>query len=111
MQDVGGSIIPHDSSPSALPPLLDYLLVMGVRQSFLTAVVALMFQIPPQNLTCTPGAVSVAAPVPPRGGGEGHTPAWPWLCTGWAPCRCAHVCTCSPADAPAPALPPPCSCQ
>ncbi|NWX00065.1 BPIB4 protein, partial [Caloenas nicobarica] len=61
VQDVGGSIIPHDSSPSALPLLLDHLLVMGVRQSFLNAVVALMFQIPPQNLTCTPGAFSAAS--------------------------------------------------
>lgn len=98
MQDVGGSIIAHDSSPSALPLLLDDLLVMGVRPSFLNAVVALMFQFPLQNLTCTAGAVSMAAPVPPRGGGEGHTPAWPSvalhrLCT-MSLCPRVHVLTC-----------------
>ncbi|KAK2520770.1 BPI fold-containing family B member 4 [Columba guinea] len=61
VQDVGGSIIPHDSSPSALPLLLDNLFVMGVRQGFLNAVVVLMFQIPTQNLTCAPGAFSGAS--------------------------------------------------
>ncbi|NXE84724.1 BPIB4 protein, partial [Cochlearius cochlearius] len=62
VKQVGGSIIPHDSSPSALPPLLDKLLVLGLRQSFLNAVLSLLIQIPPQTFTCTPEAVSAAAP-------------------------------------------------
>lgn len=73
MKQVGGSIIPHDSSPSALPPLLDKLLVLGLRQSFLNAVLSLLIQIPPQTFTCTPEVVSVAAPVfHARGGGRGQ---------------------------------------
>lgn len=68
MQQVGGSIIPHDSSPSALPPLLDKLLVLGLRQSFLNAVLSLLIQIPPQTFTCTPEVVSVAAPACQAGG-------------------------------------------
>ncbi|NXD66618.1 BPIB4 protein, partial [Eolophus roseicapillus] len=63
VKQVGGSIIPHDSSPSALPPLLDRLLVLGLRQSFLNAVLSLLVQIPPQTFTCTPEIVSVAAAV------------------------------------------------
>ncbi|KFR11655.1 BPI fold-containing family B member 4, partial [Opisthocomus hoazin] len=59
---VGGSIIPHDSSPSTLPPLLDNLMVMGMRPSFLNSVLSLLLQMPSQNFTCTPGAVSAAAP-------------------------------------------------
>ncbi|XP_009578025.1 PREDICTED: BPI fold-containing family B member 4-like, partial [Fulmarus glacialis] len=62
VKQVGGSIIPHDSSPSALPPLLDKLLVLGLRQSFLNAALSLLIQIPPQTFTCTPEVVSVAAP-------------------------------------------------
>ncbi|XP_071615739.1 BPI fold-containing family B member 4-like [Heliangelus exortis] len=61
VQQVGGSIIPHDSSPSALPPLLDKLLVLGLRQSFLTAVLSLLLQIPPQTFPCTPEAFSGAS--------------------------------------------------
>uniref|UniRef100_A0A8B9FI44 Lipid-binding serum glycoprotein N-terminal domain-containing protein n=1 Tax=Amazona collaria TaxID=241587 RepID=A0A8B9FI44_9PSIT len=60
VKQVGGSIIPHDSSPSALPPLVDKLLVLGLRQSFLNAVLSLLIQIPPQTFTCTPEIVSVA---------------------------------------------------
>ncbi|KFP03977.1 BPI fold-containing family B member 4, partial [Calypte anna] len=60
VQQVGGSIIPHDSSPSALPPLLDKLLVLGLPQSFLTAVLSLLLQIPPQTFPCTPEAFSGA---------------------------------------------------
>ncbi|XP_053937907.1 BPI fold-containing family B member 4 isoform X2 [Cuculus canorus] len=53
VMQVGGSIIPHDSSPSALPPLLDNILVLTLRQSFINAVLALMIQIRPQTLPCT----------------------------------------------------------
>lgn len=78
VQQVGGSIIPHDSSPSALPPLLDKLLVLGLRQSFLNAVLSLLIQIPPQTFTCTPEVVSVAAPAcQAGGGGEGRAPGCP----------------------------------
>ncbi|GAB0197342.1 BPI fold-containing family B member 4-like [Grus japonensis] len=58
VKQVGGSIIPHDSSSSALPPLLDKLLVLGLRQSFLNAVLSLLIQIPPQTFTCTPEVCS-----------------------------------------------------
>ncbi|KFP52470.1 BPI fold-containing family B member 4, partial [Cathartes aura] len=61
VKQVGGSIIPHDSSPSALPPLLDKLLVLGLRQSFLNAVLSLLVQIPPQTFTCTPEVFSGAS--------------------------------------------------
>ncbi|NXW62144.1 BPIB4 protein, partial [Eurystomus gularis] len=54
VKQVEGSIIPHDSSPSVLPPLLDKLLVLGLRQSFLNAILFLLLQIPPQTFTCTP---------------------------------------------------------
>ncbi|XP_054247866.1 BPI fold-containing family B member 4-like [Indicator indicator] len=60
---VGGSIIPHDSSPSALPPLLDKLLVLALRQSFLNAVLALLIQTPPQTFPCTPEVFSSATPL------------------------------------------------
>ncbi|NWI71031.1 BPIB4 protein, partial [Todus mexicanus] len=62
VKQVGGSIIPHDSSPCALPPLLDRLLVLGVHQNFLNAILSLMVQIAPQTFTCTPDVVRVAAP-------------------------------------------------
>uniref|UniRef100_A0A8C0FNC6 Lipid-binding serum glycoprotein N-terminal domain-containing protein n=1 Tax=Bubo bubo TaxID=30461 RepID=A0A8C0FNC6_BUBBB len=61
VKQVGGSIIPHDSSPSALPPLLDRLLVLGLRQSFLNAVLSLLIQIPPQTFPCTSEAFSGAS--------------------------------------------------
>ncbi|KFQ55791.1 BPI fold-containing family B member 4, partial [Pelecanus crispus] len=61
VKQVGGSIIPHDSSPSTLPPLLDKLLVLGLRQSFLNAVLSLLIQIPPQTFTCTPEVFSSAS--------------------------------------------------
>uniref|UniRef100_A0A8B9SRB9 Lipid-binding serum glycoprotein N-terminal domain-containing protein n=1 Tax=Anas platyrhynchos TaxID=8839 RepID=A0A8B9SRB9_ANAPL len=60
VQQVGGSIIPHDSSASALPPLLDRLLVLGLRQSFLNAILSLLIQVQPQTFTCTPEAFSGA---------------------------------------------------
>ncbi|NXY83291.1 BPIB4 protein, partial [Alcedo cyanopectus] len=61
VKQVGGSIIPHDSSPCVLPPLLDKLMVMGVHQSFLNAVLSLMIQIPPQTFSCTPDVFSSAS--------------------------------------------------
>lgn len=69
MQQVGGSIIPHDSSASALPPLLDRLLVLGLRQSFLNAILSLLIQVQPQTFTCTPEAVSAAVPCSHQGKG------------------------------------------
>ncbi|NXL61286.1 BPIB4 protein, partial [Chordeiles acutipennis] len=62
VKHVGGSVIPHDSSPSPLPPLLDRLLVLGIHQGFLSAVLSLLIQLPPQTLTCSPEVVSAAAP-------------------------------------------------
>ncbi|NXT29960.1 BPIB4 protein, partial [Syrrhaptes paradoxus] len=61
VKHVGGSIIPHDSSPSALPSLLDGRLLLGLRQSFLNAVLSLLLQIPPQTFTCTPEIFSGAS--------------------------------------------------
>uniref|UniRef100_A0A8B9P1B5 Lipid-binding serum glycoprotein N-terminal domain-containing protein n=1 Tax=Apteryx owenii TaxID=8824 RepID=A0A8B9P1B5_APTOW len=62
VQQVGGSIIPHDSSSSALPPLMDKLLVLGLRQSFLNAAVSLIIQKQSQTFICMPEAVSTAVP-------------------------------------------------
>ncbi|NXK69778.1 BPIB4 protein, partial [Sylvietta virens] len=62
VKQVGGSTIPHDSSPSALPPLLDRLLLMVMRQSFLNAAVSLLWlQLPPQTFPCTPDVFSGAS--------------------------------------------------
>ncbi|KFZ69324.1 BPI fold-containing family B member 4, partial [Podiceps cristatus] len=61
VKQVGGSVIPHDSSPSVLPPLLERPLLLGLRQSFLNAVLSLLIQIPPQTFTCTPEAFSGAS--------------------------------------------------
>ncbi|NWW95469.1 BPIB4 protein, partial [Rhynochetos jubatus] len=61
VKQVGGSIIPHDSSPSALPLLLNKLLILGLRQSFLSAILSLLIQIPPQTFTCTPEVFSGAS--------------------------------------------------
>ncbi|NXD84429.1 BPIB4 protein, partial [Halcyon senegalensis] len=61
VKQVGGDIIPHDSSPCALPPLLDKMLVMGVHQNFLNAIVSLMVQMPPQTFSCTPAEFSSAS--------------------------------------------------
>ncbi|NWH22396.1 BPIB4 protein, partial [Grus americana] len=85
VKQVGGSIIPHDSSSSALPPLLDKLLVLGLRQSFLNAVLSLLIQIPPQTFTCTPEVVSAAAP-------DCRSPAWPvcGMCSQFPQCSTCH---------------------
>ncbi|KFP91960.1 BPI fold-containing family B member 4, partial [Apaloderma vittatum] len=63
VKQVGGGIIPHDSSPSALPPLLGKFLALGLRQSFLNAILSLLIQISPQTFTCTPESVSATSPV------------------------------------------------
>ncbi|NXM57687.1 BPIB4 protein, partial [Illadopsis cleaveri] len=61
VKQVGGATIPHDSSPSALPPLMDRLMVMALREGFLNAVVTLMMlQLSPQTFPCTPDAFSGA---------------------------------------------------
>ncbi|NXJ83651.1 BPIB4 protein, partial [Trogon melanurus] len=61
VKQVGGGIIPHDSSPSSLPPLLGKLLALGLGQSFLNAALSLLIQIPPQTFTCTPESFSGAS--------------------------------------------------
>ncbi|NXE28520.1 BPIB4 protein, partial [Ardeotis kori] len=63
VKHVGGSIVPHDSSPSALPPLLDNLLLLVLRQGFLNAALSFLLQLAPQTFTCPPETVSVAAPL------------------------------------------------
>ncbi|XP_042743392.1 BPI fold-containing family B member 4-like isoform X2 [Lagopus leucura] len=60
VQQMGGSIIPHDSYASALPPLLDRLLIIGVRQSFLNSLLALLLQIQPHTFPCSSEAFSGA---------------------------------------------------
>ncbi|TRZ20802.1 hypothetical protein HGM15179_006280 [Zosterops borbonicus] len=61
VKQVGGTTIPHDSSPSALPPLMDRLLLMVIRESFLNAAMSLMLQLPPKTFPCTPDAFSGAS--------------------------------------------------
>lgn len=74
VQQMGGSIIPHDSYASALPPLLDRLLIIGVRQSFLNSLLALLLQIQPHTFPCSSEAVSAtvlrctSAALPAAGG-------------------------------------------
>ncbi|NWX16882.1 BPIB4 protein, partial [Aegotheles bennettii] len=63
VKQLGGSIIPHDSSPSTLPLLLDKLMVLGLPQSFLNAALSLMIQLPPQTFPCTPEAFPGASPL------------------------------------------------
>ncbi|KAJ7417461.1 BPI fold-containing family B member 4-like protein [Pitangus sulphuratus] len=58
LDQVGGITIPHDSSPSALPPLMDRLLLLVMRQSFLNAILALLLRMPPQTFPCTPDVCS-----------------------------------------------------
>ncbi|NXE56597.1 BPIB4 protein, partial [Casuarius casuarius] len=60
VQQVGGSIIPHDSSFAVLPPVLDKLLVLGLHQSFLNEVLSLLIQRLSQRFPCTPEAFSGA---------------------------------------------------
>ncbi|KAF2982028.1 hypothetical protein EK904_002267 [Melospiza melodia maxima] len=65
VKQVGGSTIPHDSSPSALPPLMDRLLLLVMRQSFLNAVLSLLLQLPPQTFPCTPDVCSACSGTSP----------------------------------------------
>ncbi|NWH64758.1 BPIB4 protein, partial [Geococcyx californianus] len=58
---VGGSVIPHDSSSSTLPALMDNLLILTVHQNFLSAAISLLVQISQLTLPCTPESVSAAA--------------------------------------------------
>ncbi|OXB67784.1 hypothetical protein ASZ78_005466 [Callipepla squamata] len=59
VQQMGGSIIPHDSYTSSLP-LLDCSLAIGLRQSFLNSMLALLFGIQPHTIPFTMEAVSAA---------------------------------------------------
>ncbi|NXX96501.1 BPIB4 protein, partial [Centropus bengalensis] len=61
VMQVGGSIIPHDSSPSSLPPLLDHSMILTMREGFVCAAVTLLLQIGTQTMPCTLEYVSVAA--------------------------------------------------
>ncbi|NXE11518.1 BPIB4 protein, partial [Lophotis ruficrista] len=61
VKHVGGSIIPHDSSPSALPPLLDHLLLLVLRPGFLNAALSFLMQLVPQTFTCPPETFSGAS--------------------------------------------------
>ncbi|KAF4795830.1 BPI fold-containing family B member 4-like protein [Turdus rufiventris] len=61
VKQVGGNTIAHDSSPSALPPLMDRLLLLVMRQSFLNAVLSLLLQLPPQTFPCTPDVCSTCS--------------------------------------------------
>ncbi|KAM6053572.1 BPI fold-containing family B member 4-like [Chlamydotis macqueenii] len=61
VKHVGGSIIPHDSSPSALPPLLDNVLLLALRQGFLNAALSFLLQLAPQTFTCPPETLSGAS--------------------------------------------------
>ncbi|NXI40589.1 BPIB4 protein, partial [Galbula dea] len=63
VKQVGGSVIPYDSSPSVLPPLLDKLLVLVLQQNFLNAALSLLIQIPPHSFPCSPEMFSSAIPL------------------------------------------------
>lgn len=60
IQEMGGSIIPHDSYASALPWLPSKLLIIGMRQSFLSSMLTLVLQIQPHTFPCSSEAVSAA---------------------------------------------------
>ncbi|XP_021272087.1 BPI fold-containing family B member 4-like [Numida meleagris] len=60
VQQRGGGIIPHDSYSSALPPLLDGLILIALRQGFLSILVAVMLQLQPHTFPCSPEAFSGA---------------------------------------------------
>ncbi|NXA03581.1 BPIB4 protein, partial [Sapayoa aenigma] len=79
VKQVGGSTIPHDSSPSALPPLVDKLLLFVLRQSFLNAILILLLRIPPQTFPCTPDVFSSANRL--------HEALWTITPAGCATCR------------------------
>uniref|UniRef100_A0A8C5NRT5 Lipid-binding serum glycoprotein N-terminal domain-containing protein n=1 Tax=Junco hyemalis TaxID=40217 RepID=A0A8C5NRT5_JUNHY len=83
VKQVGGSTIPHDSSPSALPPLMDRLLLLVMRQSFLNAVLSLLLQLPPQTFPCTPDVFSGASRL--REAMRTMAPAGCSACSGTSP--------------------------
>ncbi|XP_031412435.1 BPI fold-containing family B member 4-like [Meleagris gallopavo] len=60
IQEMGGSIIPHDSYASALPWLPSKLLIIGMRQSFLSSMLTLVLQIQPHTFPCSSEAFSGA---------------------------------------------------
>ncbi|OWK56622.1 BPI fold-containing family B member 4 [Lonchura striata] len=98
VKQVGGSTIPHDSSPSALPPLMDRHLLLVMRQSFLNAVLSLLLQPPPQTFPCTPDIVSAAGPVfPARVTRDRHQPGL-GSAPGGSLCLSLGVCTFSGAS-------------
>ncbi|NXF79208.1 BPIB4 protein, partial [Sclerurus mexicanus] len=79
VKEVGGSTIPHDSSPSTLPPLVDRLLLLVMRQSFLNAILTLLLRMPPQTFPCTPDVFS--------GANHLHETLWTIAPAGCSPCR------------------------
>lgn len=89
VQQMGGSIIPHDSYASTLPPLLDGLLVIILRQSFLSSLLALLLHIQPYTFPCSSEAVSATAlrctsAAPPAAAGSHLNERAALLCTGGA---------------------------
>ncbi|NWX92824.1 BPIB4 protein, partial [Nothoprocta ornata] len=60
VQQAGGGVIPYDSSPLALPPLRNKLLVVGVYQGFLNAALGLLIHRQVQAFACTPETFSGA---------------------------------------------------
>ncbi|XP_017678085.1 PREDICTED: BPI fold-containing family B member 4-like [Lepidothrix coronata] len=79
VKQVGGITIPHDSSPSALPPLMDRLLLMVMRQSFVNAMLTLLLRMPPQTFPCTPDIFS--------GANRLHETLWTIAPAGCSTCR------------------------
>ncbi|NWT04070.1 BPIB4 protein, partial [Mionectes macconnelli] len=79
VKQVGGITIPHDSSPSALPPLMDRLLLLVMRQGFLNAILALLLRMPPQTFPCTPDVFS--------GANRLHEALWAVAPAGCSICR------------------------
>ncbi|XP_027501997.1 BPI fold-containing family B member 4-like [Corapipo altera] len=79
VKQVGGITIPHDSSPSALPPLMDRLLLLAMRQSFVNAMLTLLLRMPPQTFPCTPDIFS--------GANRLHETLWTIAPAGCSTCR------------------------
>uniref|UniRef100_A0A669PFI2 Lipid-binding serum glycoprotein N-terminal domain-containing protein n=1 Tax=Phasianus colchicus TaxID=9054 RepID=A0A669PFI2_PHACC len=60
VQQIGGSIIPHNSYASAMPSLPNRLMTICMRQSFLNSVLILQLQIQPYTFPCSPETFSEA---------------------------------------------------
>ncbi|NXC44516.1 BPIB4 protein, partial [Penelope pileata] len=60
VQQAGGSIVPHHSYSSAMPPLLESMLLIGLRPSFLSSLLFVLLQIQPQTFPCSTEAFSGA---------------------------------------------------